>query len=127
MFGLGMSEIILLSIMALIIIGPKQLPEVARTVARFINELKRSTEDLKEEFKKQTIGDLELDNYLRQQSEIAPPPVAEDHVDFAQGDHPEEPHPEEHAEQLAFEVTEEVNAEVASAPTVAKKDGNSEG
>lgn len=66
MFGLGMSEIILLSVMALIIIGPKQLPEVARTLGRFINDLKRSTEGLKDEIKRQAMGDLEIEDYLRE-------------------------------------------------------------
>ncbi len=66
MFGLGMSEIILLSVLALIIIGPKQLPEVARTLGRFINDLKRSTEGLKDEIKKQAMGDFEIEDYLRQ-------------------------------------------------------------
>jgi sec-independent protein translocase protein TatB len=47
MFGLGFSEILLLGVLALILIGPKQLPEVARTIARFINEIKRSTDDFK--------------------------------------------------------------------------------
>ena len=43
MFNLGMSEIILLGAIALLVIGPKQLPELARNLARFINEVKRST------------------------------------------------------------------------------------
>ena len=66
MFGLGMSEIILLSVMALIIIGPKQLPEVARTLGRFINELKRSTEGLKDELKKKALSDIEIEDYLKE-------------------------------------------------------------
>src|SRR5258708_5608703 len=45
MFGLSMSHMILLAAIALIVIGPKQLPEVARQLARFINELKRMTND----------------------------------------------------------------------------------
>lgn len=53
MFGLGMSEIIFLGILALIVIGPKELPELARTLGRFINELKRSTNILGEELKSQ--------------------------------------------------------------------------
>ncbi|WII73062.1 twin-arginine translocase TatA/TatE family subunit [Bdellovibrio sp. 22V] len=53
MFGLGMSEIIFLGVLALIIIGPKELPELARTLGRFINELKRSTNVLGEELKQQ--------------------------------------------------------------------------
>lgn len=54
MFGLGMSEIIFLAVLALIVIGPKQLPEVARTLGRFLNELKRSTNDLSSELRQQT-------------------------------------------------------------------------
>ncbi len=38
---------ILIAVVALIFIGPKQLPEVARNIARFINELRRSSEALK--------------------------------------------------------------------------------
>ncbi len=37
---------ILLGALALIVIGPKQLPEVARTLGRFLNEIKRVTTDV---------------------------------------------------------------------------------
>lgn len=50
MFNLGLSEIILISIIALIFIGPKQLPEIARALGRTLNELKRATEDLTDSF-----------------------------------------------------------------------------
>lgn len=46
MFDVGFSELLLLGAIALIVIGPKQLPEVARTIARLINELKRATGDI---------------------------------------------------------------------------------
>ena len=48
MFNLGFSELLLLGLIALVVIGPKQLPEMARTLARFLNELKRATSDLTE-------------------------------------------------------------------------------
>lgn len=51
MFGLGMSEIILLGVLALVVIGPKELPELARTIGRFMNELKRTTNVLGDELK----------------------------------------------------------------------------
>ena len=54
MFGLGMSEIIFLGVLALPVIGPKELPELARTLGRFINELKRSTNILSDDLKQQT-------------------------------------------------------------------------
>ncbi|MES2964614.1 MAG: twin-arginine translocase TatA/TatE family subunit [Bdellovibrionota bacterium] len=46
MFDIGFSEMLLLAAIALIAIGPKQLPEVARTVGRLLNDLKRATGDL---------------------------------------------------------------------------------
>lgn len=53
MFGLGFSEIVLLGLLALLLIGPKELPEVARVIGRFVNDLKRSSEHLTEEIKAQ--------------------------------------------------------------------------
>jgi Sec-independent protein translocase protein TatA len=46
MFGLSLPHLILLAAIALIVIGPQQLPEVARMVGRFLNDLKRTTNDL---------------------------------------------------------------------------------
>ena len=46
MFNLGFSEVILIAIIALVFIGPKQLPELARTLGRALNELKRATGDI---------------------------------------------------------------------------------
>lgn len=46
MFNIGMGELIFIGVIALIFIGPKQLPEVARVVARFINELRHASNDL---------------------------------------------------------------------------------
>jgi Tat protein translocase TatB subunit len=46
MFNLGFSEMILLGVIALIVIGPKKLPEVARVIARMMNEFKRATSEL---------------------------------------------------------------------------------
>lgn len=52
MFGLGFSELMVLAVLGLILLGPEQLPEIAKTLGRFINELKRSTDGLTDEFKK---------------------------------------------------------------------------
>jgi Tat protein translocase TatB subunit len=46
MFNMGFTEIIVLSVIALLVIGPKQLPEVARVVGRMLNEFKRATGDI---------------------------------------------------------------------------------
>lgn len=52
MFDIGMSEMVLLAIIGLIVIGPKQLPEVAAKLARVLNEFKRMTSDFTSEFTK---------------------------------------------------------------------------
>ncbi len=57
MFNLGFTELLLLGAIALIFIGPKQLPDVARTVGRFLNELKRASSD----FQSTLTGDFKDD------------------------------------------------------------------
>ena len=59
---MGFSELILFAVIALIFIGPKQLPEIARVIARTLNEFKRATGDITKpvnEFKKQTKKEFE--------------------------------------------------------------------
>lgn len=50
MFGIGLTEMIVIGIIALVLIGPDQLPDVARTIGRFLNELRRSTDEIKDQF-----------------------------------------------------------------------------
>lgn len=48
MFGIGMPELILLFVLALLIFGPKKLPEIGKQLGRALGELRRASEDLKE-------------------------------------------------------------------------------
>jgi sec-independent protein translocase protein TatA/sec-independent protein translocase protein TatB len=48
MFGLGMSEIMLILIVALIVIGPKKLPEVAKGLGKGYAEFKKYMTDFKD-------------------------------------------------------------------------------
>lgn len=71
MFGLGMSEIIVLGVLALIVIGPKELPELARTIGRFMNELKRSSNILSDELKHHTkIDQINFDEIINRPLEV---------------------------------------------------------
>ena len=47
---MGFTEMLVLGAIALLVIGPKQLPEVARVIGRTLNELKRATGDLSNTF-----------------------------------------------------------------------------
>lgn len=48
MFGLGMQEMIVILVIALLIFGPKKLPELGRSLGRGLAEFKRASEELKE-------------------------------------------------------------------------------
>ncbi len=47
MFGMGMPEIVLILAIALIVIGPKKLPDIAKALGRAMGEFKKATNDLK--------------------------------------------------------------------------------
>ncbi len=48
MFGIGLPEMILILALALIVVGPDKLPELARSVAKGVMELKKTAEGLKQ-------------------------------------------------------------------------------
>ncbi len=51
MFGIGMPELLLILALALIVLGPKKLPELARALGKGLAEFRRATDELKEEFR----------------------------------------------------------------------------
>jgi sec-independent protein translocase protein TatB len=50
MFGIGLPEMILILALALIVVGPDKLPDLARSLAKGIMELKKTAEGLKKSF-----------------------------------------------------------------------------
>ena len=48
MFGIGMPELLLLLAIALIVIGPKKLPDLAKSLGRAMREFKKATSEFKE-------------------------------------------------------------------------------
>ena len=56
MFGIGMPEMLLILAIALIVIGPKKLPDLAKSLGRALREFKKATSELKDS--------LEIDNEL---------------------------------------------------------------
>jgi TatA/E family protein of Tat protein translocase len=52
MFGIGMPELLLILGLALIVLGPKKLPELAKALGKGLAEFRRATDELKDEFRK---------------------------------------------------------------------------
>jgi sec-independent protein translocase protein TatB len=48
MFGIGMPELLVILGLALILIGPKKLPQLAKSLGKTMGELRKATDDLKE-------------------------------------------------------------------------------
>jgi len=68
MFGIGLPELIVILVLALIVLGPEKLPVVAKQVARFMNDLKKATDEFKQELELDKLDDIKnpvkLDNLL---------------------------------------------------------------
>jgi Tat protein translocase TatB subunit len=47
MFGIGMTEMLLIAALALVVLGPKKLPDLARSLGKGFAEFKRATNELK--------------------------------------------------------------------------------
>jgi sec-independent protein translocase protein TatA len=61
MGSLGTQEMILIFILALLVFGPKKLPELGRTVARAMGEFRRASTELRSTFERE-MNSLERDN-----------------------------------------------------------------
>ncbi len=73
MFGIGMPEMLLLLAVALIVFGPKKLPELAKSLGRALGEFKRATSDLKETIESETGINEVRDNFKDVAKEINTP------------------------------------------------------
>jgi len=73
MNGMSFSETIFLFFLALIIFGPKKLPEIARQVGKYMNEFRRASNEFKAQIE-QEIAHLEVED--KKQTILPPsPPV----------------------------------------------------
>lgn len=71
MFGIGFPELIIIMVVALIVVGPSKLPELAKSLGKAFNEFRRMADEvketldeevLKEEEKKEDVTDLSREN-----------------------------------------------------------------
>ena len=69
MIGIGPTEIVVILIVALVVIGPEKMPELARALARLMRDLRSAMDEVRGQFEELTREDLaakkEIDSYYR--------------------------------------------------------------
>lgn len=91
MFGIGFPELLLIAVIALVVIGPKRLPDLAKALGRGFAEFRRATEEIKQTFEEESRAarSAELRKKLLDEGKIHRPPSTtevyppEETADFA--------------------------------------------
>lgn len=65
MFNLGAPELIIILVLALLIFGPKRLPQLGRTIGKGMAEFRKASNDLKRS----------IESEMREVDDLARPPV----------------------------------------------------
>ena len=112
MFNIGTPELIIILVVALIILGPRRLPELARSLGRSLREFQKAAEDVKDSLTRDLREDQDQNDILGPGIEAAPPvePPAEPASEPAAG-----PVPEPTSEPAAGPVPEPTEAQAPGA------------
>ena len=84
MFGIGFQELIIIAIIALLIVGPKKLPDLAKTLGKGFSEFRKATEGITDDLKQTMQSDDKpkddglKDSLLLKTKQEEPKPVAPD-------------------------------------------------
>jgi len=69
MFGIGMPELLVILVVALVVLGPNRLPELARTLGKAMAEFRRQTTDIMDDFQNQ----MRVEDDTARQAKAKPP------------------------------------------------------
>lgn len=53
MFGMSMTEMMIIAVVALLILGPKELPKAAKTIGKALRDVRRASDDLRDTFERE--------------------------------------------------------------------------
>src|SRR5438270_12570556 len=89
---IGMQEMIALFVIALLLFGPKKLPELGRTLGKALSEFRRAKNELKATFESH-MNEIERETRLESSSSTSPAPYSYPYDDYGQQDYSHESAP----------------------------------
>lgn len=69
MFDLGWSKLIIIAMLAIVVVGPKDLPALLRTIGKFVGQIRRQADEFRRQFD-EAMRDTELDQIRKDVEEI---------------------------------------------------------
>ena len=85
MFGIGMTELLLIGALALMVLGPKKLPELARALGKGFAEFKRATDEFKNTLQEETQV-AETKERLLKEGKLTPPGTERSYNPYVDGE-----------------------------------------
>lgn len=71
MFDIGFSEILLIAVVALLVVGPKEFPALVRTAGEWVGAVRRAASSVKSEFDREVHKAEEIKRLMAREVEIA--------------------------------------------------------
>jgi Tat protein translocase TatB subunit len=95
MFGIGLPELIIIMVIALIVIGPSKLPDLAKALGKGMAEFRKATQEIK--------NSLDMDEDIQEVKKDLVDSISglDEPIDLPESDKPEEPKYDDFDEALA--------------------------
>ncbi|WP_449247028.1 Sec-independent protein translocase protein TatB [Desulfarculus baarsii] len=112
MFGIGMPELLLILVVALVVVGPRKLPDIAKNLGKGLSEFRRATDEFKSQLNEnEVVKDVQnMREDFKQTVDAMNPRTV---FDASAKLEPSEPKPDLAARQAVYQAIDDEQAAVA--------------